>query len=73
MRDIRYIMEFVLAGKKRVTIRDPMYKLVGNDGRVYIDKALAGKEILVIPAVAVPEDKIDYIKMNRRKAGDIGG
>ena len=56
-----------------MTIRDPMYKLVGNDGRVYIDKALAGKEILVIPAVAVPEDKIDYIKMNRRKAGDIGG
>lgn len=73
MANIKGIMEFVLAGKKRETIRDPMYKLVGNDGRVYIDKALAGTEILVVPAIALPEDKIDYIKMNRRRTGGAAG
>ena len=46
-------------------IRDPMYKKVGRDGRVYIDKALADKEILIIPVEAIPEDKIDFIEMGR--------
>jgi hypothetical protein len=58
-------MQFVFNGKERVTIRDPMYKKVGRDGRVYIDKALADKEILIIPVEAIPEDKIDFIKMGR--------
>jgi len=65
MRFINAIMEFELGGKKRETIRDPMYKKVGRDGRVYIDKNLANQEILVIPVKPIPEDKINYIKMGR--------
>jgi hypothetical protein len=65
MRPINAIMEFILAGEKRETIRDPMYKKIGKDGRVYIDKNLADQEILIIPVKAIPKDKIDYIKMGR--------
>lgn len=65
MSSITAFMEFILAGEKRETIRDPMYKKIGKDGRVYIDKNLADQEILVIPAKPIPKDKIDYIKVGR--------
>lgn len=52
-------------GKKRETIRDPMYKKVGKDGRVYIDKTLADEEILVIPLRAIPEDKLKWLRVGR--------
>jgi hypothetical protein len=65
MECINAIMEFELEGKKRETVRDPMYKKVGKDGRVYIDKGLADQEILIIPVKSVPEDKIHYIKVGR--------
>jgi len=58
-------MEFELDGRKRETVRDPMYKKVGRDGRVYIDKGLADCEILIIPVKPEPEDKIKYIKVGR--------
>ncbi len=59
------IMQLEFMGKTRETIRDPMYKKVGNDGRIYIDKQLAGEEILVIPLKSVPEDKIKFLKVGR--------
>ena len=65
MQLMNAIMEFELEGKKRETIRDPMYKKVGRDGRVYIDKNLADQEILVVPVKPLPEDKIHYIKVGR--------
>lgn len=65
MECLNAIMEFELEGRKRETVRDPMYKKVGKDGRVYIDKGLADQEILIIPVKSVPEDKIKYIKVGR--------
>jgi len=62
---ISAIMEFELEGRKRETVRDPMYKKIGKDGRVYIDKNLADQEILIIPVKAIPDDKINYIKVGR--------
>ena len=65
MSIMNYIMELMFEGKKRETIRDPMYKKIGKDGRVYIDKTLADEEILVIPLRAIPEDKLKWLRVGR--------
>lgn len=71
MSVIRNIMELIIAGKKRETIGDPQYKKVGRDGKVYISRDLADQEILVIAVKAFPEDKIDYINLNKRRTAGV--
>jgi hypothetical protein len=68
MSVIRNIMELIVEGKKRETIGEPLYKKVGRDGKVYISRDLADQEILVIPVKAIPEDKINYINLSRRRS-----
>jgi hypothetical protein len=70
MLNILRVMELMLEGKKRSLVAEPMYKQIGPDGRVYIDKHLAGKFITVLPVEPVPDD-IKYVK-SRRSGGTIG-
>ncbi len=58
-------MEIEMAGKKRETLIDPMYKRIDKMGRVYVDRNLAEQEVLIVVIKPKPEDKIDYIKVGR--------
>ena len=58
-------MEIKIAGEKRETLVDPMYKRIDKIGRVYVDRDLAEQEVLVVVIKAVPKDKINYIKVGR--------
>ena len=58
-------MEFEMAGKRRETLVDPMYKRIDKMGRVYINRDLAEQEVLIVVLKPKPEDKIDYIKVGR--------
>jgi hypothetical protein len=58
-------MEFEMAGKKRETMIDPLYKRIDKMGRVYVDRNLAEQEVLIVVVKPKPEDKIDYIKVGR--------
>ena len=58
-------MEIKIAGEKRETLVDPMYKRIDKIGRVYVDRDLAEQEVLVVVVKAVPKDKINYIKVGR--------
>jgi hypothetical protein len=60
-------MEFMFNGKKRETLLDPVYKRIDSNGKVYLDKKLAGNEVLVIPVKPLPEDKIEFIKIGRQQ------
>lgn len=50
---------------ERGTLTNPLYKKIDRNGRIYIDKKLAGKEVLIIVVKAVPHDKINFIKVGR--------
>jgi len=63
MSSIAVFMEFILVGEKRETIRDPMYKKAGKDGRVYIRIWRIKRYWLSLQAY--PKDKIDCIKVGR--------
>jgi hypothetical protein len=54
-------------GKKRETLLDPVYKRIDSNGKVYLDKKLAGNEVLIIPVKPLPEDKIEFIKIGRQQ------
>lgn len=58
-------MEIKIAGEKRETLVDPMYKRIDKIGRVYVDRDLAQQEVLVVVVKPVPKDKINYIKVGR--------
>jgi hypothetical protein len=58
-------MEIQMAGEKRETLVDPMYKRIDKMGRVYVDRNLAEQEVLIVVVKPVPEDKINYIKVGR--------
>ncbi|MFB3765649.1 MAG: hypothetical protein ACE14P_10450 [Methanotrichaceae archaeon] len=58
-------MEIQLAGEKRETLVDPMYKRIDKMGRVYVDRDLAEQEVLIVVIKPVPQDKINYIKVGR--------
>jgi hypothetical protein len=58
-------MEIEMAGKKRETLIDPMYKRIDKMGRVYVDRNLAEQEVLIVVIKPKPEDKINYIKVGR--------
>lgn len=58
-------MELKLDEIARETLLDPMYKKIDSNGKVYLDKRMAGREVLVIAIKPVPEDKIRYIKVGR--------
>jgi hypothetical protein len=58
-------MKIGVAGKERETVIDPMYKRIDKMGRVYIDRNLAEKEVLILVIKPEPEDKIHYIKVGR--------
>jgi hypothetical protein len=58
-------MEFEFNHIKRETLLDPMYKKIDSNGKIYLDKKKAGKEVLVIAVKPMPEDKIKYIKVGR--------
>jgi hypothetical protein len=60
-------MEFMFNGKKRETLLDPVYKRIDSNGKVYLDKKLAGNEVLIIPVKPLPEDKIEFIKIGRQQ------
>ena len=60
-------MEFMFNGKKRETLLDPVYKRIDSNGKVYLDKKLAGNEVLIIPVKPIPEDKIEFIKIGRQQ------
>ncbi len=62
---VNYDMEIKIAGEKRETLVDPMYKRIDKIGRVYIDCDLAQQEVLVVVVKPVPKDKINYIKVGR--------
>ncbi len=62
---VNYDMEIKIAGEKRETLVDPMYKRIDKIGRVYIDRDLAQQEVLVVVVKPVPKDKINYIKVGR--------
>lgn len=57
--------EIEIAGKKRETLIDPMYKRIDKMGSVYVDRNLAEQEVLIVVIKPKPEDKIDYIKVGR--------
>jgi hypothetical protein len=50
---------------ERETVIDPLYKRIDKNGRIYIDKDLAGKEVLILVVEPIPKDKIDFIKVGR--------
>ena len=58
-------MEIQMAGEKRETLVDPMYKRIDKMGRVYVDRNLAEQEVLIVVVKPVPQDKINYIKVGR--------
>lgn len=58
-------MEFEMAGKRRETLIDPLYKRIDKMGRVYVNRDLAEQEVLIVVLKPKPEDKIDYIKVGR--------
>jgi len=58
-------MQFEMAGKKRETLIDPLYKRIDKMGRVYVNRDLAEQEVLIVVLKPKPEDKIDYIKVGR--------
>lgn len=58
-------MDLILEGDPRKIVRGPLYKRVATDGKVYVGKDLAGQEVLVAVIEAVPQDKINYIKIGR--------
>ncbi len=58
-------MEIQMAGEKRETLVDPMYKRIDKMGRVYVDRDLAEQEVLIVVVKPVPQDKINYIKVGR--------
>ena len=58
-------MEIEMAGEKRETLVDPMYKRIDKMGRVYVDRDLAEQEVLIVVVKPVPQDKINYIKVGR--------
>jgi hypothetical protein len=62
---VNYDMEVQVAGKKRETLIDPMYKRIDKMGRVYVNRNLAEREVLIIVIEPIPEDKIHYIKVGR--------
>jgi hypothetical protein len=58
-------MEVEMAGEKRETLVDPMYKRIDKMGRVYVDRNLAEQEVLIVVVKPKPEDKMHYIKVGR--------
>ena len=58
-------VDIEIAGEKRKPLAEPMYKKIDKMGRVYIDRNLAEKEVLIVVVEPVPKDKIDYIKVGR--------
>lgn len=54
-----------MAGEKRETLVDPMYKRIDKMGRVYVDRNLAEQEVLIVVVKPKPEDKMHYIKVGR--------
>lgn len=62
---VNYNMEIQMAGEKRETLVDPMYKRIDKMGRVYVDRDLAEQEVLIVVVKPVPQDKINYIKVGR--------
>jgi hypothetical protein len=44
-----------------------VYKRIDSNGKVYLDKKLAGNEVLIIPVKPLPEDKIEFIKIGRQQ------
>lgn len=58
-------MDIEMAGAKRETLVDPMYKKIDKMGRVYVDRNLAEQEVLIVVVKPKPEDKINYIKVGR--------
>ena len=59
------LMEIEMAGQKRETLIDPLYKKIDKMGRVYVDRNLAESEVLIVVVKPKPEDKINYIKVGR--------
>jgi len=62
---VNFAMEFEMAGKRRETLIDPLYKRIDKMGRVYVNRDLAEQEVLIVVLKPKPEDKIDYIKVGR--------
>jgi hypothetical protein len=58
-------MEIEIAGEKRETLVDPMYKRIDKMGRVYVDRNLAEQEVLIVVVKPKQEDKMSYIKVGR--------
>lgn len=58
-------MEIEIAGEKRETLVEPMYKRIDKMGRVYIDRNLAEHEVLIVVVNPKQEDKMHYIKVGR--------
>ena len=58
-------VDIKIAGENRKPLAEPMYKKIDKMGRVYIDRNLAEKEVLIVVVEPVPKDKIDYIKVGR--------
>jgi hypothetical protein len=59
------LMDIEMAGQKRETLIDPLYKRIDKMGRVYVDRNLAESEVLIVVVKPKPEDKINYIKVGR--------
>ena len=59
------LMDIEMAGQKRETLIDPLYKKIDKMGRVYVDRNLAENEVLIVVVKPKPEDKINYIKVGR--------
>jgi len=59
------LMDIEMAGQKRETLIDPLYKKIDKMGRVYVDRNLAESEVLIVVVKPKPEDKINYIKVGR--------
>jgi hypothetical protein len=60
-------IKIVMDSAERETIVEPIYTKPDSNGRVYISRKLANKEILVIVLEATVDDKIKFLHPGRRK------
>lgn len=58
-------MELMFEGRKRKTLLEPAYKRIDSNGKVYLDKKLEGREVLIIPLEPMAGDKERFIKVGR--------
>jgi len=58
-------VKITIEGEERETLIDPQVKRIDKMGRVYIDRNLAEKVVVITVSEAKPEDKIKWIKIGR--------